>query len=279
MGANTNIPWANHTHNEWLGCEKVDEACLNCYAELWAKQYGLVKWGRRAKRVMTSKSTRRKPHQWNKRAGITGVRESVFAGSLCDVCEDRPDLLAPRMNLRRTIEETENLDWLLLTKRPEHFGLFGWDEKSWPLNAWAMTTVANQKNADERIPELFKTHAHVLGLSMEPLLGPVDIHWALRGWCPIHHTAPVCYAPDIGYGLCAHDHTYRIRRVNWVIVGSESLGNKPGRPTSLEWVRSIRDQCGVAGVAFFVKQLEIAGQLVKDVSRFPFDLRIQELPR
>jgi protein gp37 len=92
---------------------------------------------------------------------------------------------------------------------------------AWPLlNVWLGTSVEDQRAADERIPHLLQTPAAVRFLSVEPLLGPVDLD-----------------AP--GY--------------DWVIVGGES---GPGaRPCDVAWIRSIVEQCKAAGVPAFVKQM------------------------
>jgi protein gp37 len=46
----------------------------------------------------------------------------------------------------------------------------------WPLpNVWLGVSVENQKAADERIPLLLQTPAAVRFLSVEPMLGPVDL--------------------------------------------------------------------------------------------------------
>ena len=44
---NTRISWTHHTHNPWVGCSKVSEACRNCYAADLALTKGLLEdWGR-----------------------------------------------------------------------------------------------------------------------------------------------------------------------------------------------------------------------------------------
>lgn len=82
-----------------------------------------------------------------------------------------------RKKLWALIEMTPNLTWLLLTKRPENMVKMTPDywNKGWPRNVVAMTTVENQKTADERIPHLLRVPARLRGLSMEPLLGPVQL--------------------------------------------------------------------------------------------------------
>ena len=104
-----------------------------------------------------------------------------------------------RKRLFSLIDATPNLDWLLLTKRPENI-LKMWP--SWPTgfpsdgsgghgsgarnlhNVWLGTSVANPEAADKRIPELLKCRdlSPVLFLSCEPLLGPVDLESAMPAW-------------------------------------------------------------------------------------------------
>lgn len=118
----------------------------------------------------------------------------------------------------------------------------------WPLpNVWLGTSVEDQKRADERIPALLRCPAAVRWLSIEPLLGSVDLERCLWIDCPHQNVIE-------GYG-CADCQNYPglpSRALDWVVVGGES-GPK-ARPMHPEWVRSLRDQCLNAGVPFFFKQ-------------------------
>jgi protein gp37 len=121
------------------------------------------------------------------------TRCRVFCGSLCDVFEDRRGIDALnywRAQLWRVIEDTPNLDWLLLTKRPENVNNMipaHWrNVNRWPDNVWIGTSVEDQATADKRIPELLEIPARTRFLSCEPLLGPLDlklegIHWVIAG--------------------------------------------------------------------------------------------------
>ena len=226
MGEFSKIEWCTHTFNPWIGCAKVSDGCKFCYAEtLMDTRYGRVEWGVNGTRVRTSDANWRKPLAWNRAAEKAGRRVRVFCASLADVFEDRPELVAWRQDLYDLIEATPHLDWLLLTKRPEN--VMGLD--SVPVfaaldNVWIGTSVEDQAAADERIPHLLWIPARVRFLSMEPLLGPVDI------------------GRFLGESYSAI----------WVIVGGES-GPK-ARPMHPAWVRSIRDQCVEAGVPFLFKQ-------------------------
>src|ERR1051326_4190826 len=120
MGQDSKIEWTDHTFNPWTGCTKVSPACANCYAEAWAKRTNIVKWGPNAERRRTSESNWRQPLIWDCDAAKAGERKRVFCASLADVFEDRPELEPWRRDLMRLILSTHNLDWLLLTKRPEN---------------------------------------------------------------------------------------------------------------------------------------------------------------
>jgi protein gp37 len=227
MAKDSKIEWTHHTFNPWWGCERVSAACKNCYAETWAHRLGLDLWRKGAPRRIMSDEYWRQPLKWNKEVAAVGRRDRVFCASMADVFEDRADLSAPRERLWRLIAQTPNLDWLLLTKRPQHVGaLVPWSA-SWPDNVWLGTTVENQRWAQKRIPLLLEQPAKVLFLSCEPLLGPLN----LVPWL----------APANGR-----------RTVNWIITGGES-GHR-ARPMSPDWARALRDQCEAFRVPFLFKQ-------------------------
>lgn len=166
-----------------------------------------------------------------------------------------------RRRLFGLIDKTPNLDWLLLTKRPENILRLwtipvndrdpGSDEYLVRDNVWLGTSVSNQETADKAIPELLKCRdlAPVLFLSVEPLLGPVDLT-QLR----------IPRDDGTSYDNCLtgfHGHKAGgwtdERKVDWVIVGGESGPN--ARPCDIAWIEDIVDQCRAASVPCFVKQL------------------------
>ncbi len=232
MGEQTAISWTDHTFNPWWGCVKVSPACAHCYAETFSKRLGLKVWGPDSERRFFGPKHWAEPLKWNKAAEKAGVRRRVFCASMADVFEDRPELVQPRADLFVLIDETPALDWLLLTKRPQHIKRLMpkyWGGKPWP-NVWLGTTVENQQYFDERIQPLLNIPAAVRFLSVEPMLGPIDLGLPFVSDNPImvqHH-------------------------VDWVIAGGES-GAKH-RESNPEWFRSLRDQCVAAGVAFHFKQ-------------------------
>lgn len=283
MSEKTKIEWCDHTWSPWRGCTKVSPGCAHCYAEKLSKRNPAVlgEWGKGKPRVLNKDWN--KPIRWNKpnRDGFTlndpPIR--VFP-SLCDWLDEEVPIewLARFLKL---IHDTPNIDWLLLTKRPELFhqrmalavecktdgtgrdGAF-WQ---WAVNWWAGDAPKNvvvgasaedHPRADERIQAAIQIPARRRFLSVEPLLGPVNIGWWLSGVaCPKCGGATVPRR-EVGFyheRRCPVHGSYDPdeKRIDWVIVGGES---GPGaRPCDVQWVRDIVAQCKAAGVPCFVKQL------------------------
>jgi len=227
VGKNSSIEWTHHTFNPWWGCVKVSAGCKHCYAETWSRRVGLDIWGARNERRFFSDAHWREPVRWNAEAAASKTRRRVFCASMADVFEARSDLDWVRERLWTLIESTPALDWLLLTKRPEQIAEKAPWGNRWPPNVWLGTTAENQLWANRRIPILLEHPAAVRFVSCEPLVGHLDLsRWMSRE-------------------KAAHG-------INWVIAGGES-GSK-ARPMNPEWVRSLRDQCTRANVAFHFKQ-------------------------
>lgn len=247
---NSKIEWTTHTFNPWIGCTKVSPGCANCYAEtLMAVRYGKVQWGKGKPRVRTAPENWRKPRQWNKAAAAGMVeRPRVFCASLADWLDEEVPIewLGDLLSM---IYDTPNLDWLLLTKRPENFyrleeakvwsnyqsSVAAWIDGTPPPNVWLGTSVEDQARADQRIPKLLELPACVRFLSCEPLLAPVDLS-AFMGKA----VTPDDFIQTYNFGLA------------WVIVGGES--GRGARIMREDWALSLRDQCVNADVAFHFKQ-------------------------
>lgn len=261
MASNSDIEWTDHSFNPWWGCFKVSPGCQHCYADTLAHRYGHHVWGpaaTTARRTFGDKHWA-EPRRWNAQAEKAGVRRRVFCASMADVFEDHPTAEAERPKLWTLIEETPALDWLLLTKRPENIRRAlpdAWLAAPRP-NVWLGTSAEDQERADTRIPALLSVPAALYFLSAEPLLGPLDLRNYL-GWAP---------TPE------GDSHG-----IDWVIVGGES---GPGaRPMDIEWAERIHDDCLMAGVAFFMKQLGSHGRRGKGakLEDFPAELRQRDFP-
>lgn len=265
MGVMTGIEWCDHTWNPWRGCahaagslEGNGEApeCLNCYAEAGSARNPktLGAWGPDAPRAVGAPAYWDLPRKWDRQAAADGVRRTVFFASYADVFEDRDDLAPLRRRAFTLVDECTNLDFLVLTKRPELIqALWPWGPESHRANVWLGTTVGHPDSL-WRIKAM-KRSRHLgsrLFVSAEPLLAPLDFGPTLEG-------------------------------VSWVIVGGES---GPGaRPCDPDWIRGVAFQAERAGAAVFVKQLgsKPAGLALShpkggDPAEWPADLRIREIP-
>jgi protein gp37 len=244
---NSKIEWTDHTFNPWIGCTKVSAGCTNCYAEtLMDQRYGRARWGKGNPRTLTSDANWRKPLAWNRDALMKGTRYRVFCASLADVFDPEVDD-AWRDRLVSLIETTQQLDWLLLTKRPERALAYS-QATPLPRNVWMGTSVEHQEAANLRIPILLQIRAAIRFLSIEPLLGAVDLkQWAIPVGAPgqcVDSNGQWWHSP----GSCKRCRP----AIDWVIVGGES--GRRARSMQPEWVRSLRDQCLGAGVPFHFKQ-------------------------
>lgn len=115
---------------------------------------------------------------------------------------------------------------------------------TWPLpNVWLGVTAEDQRRADERIPDLLATPAARRFVSVEPMLGPVDLTAVSpNGIQRINALSGHSTTPDYSGWP----------RLDWVICGGESGPN--ARPMHSDWARGLRDQCAAAGVPYFFKQ-------------------------
>lgn len=245
------------TFNPWLGCQRISEACRQCYAEVWSKRVGYTDTGHRrlaiwgppstTERVRTSKDNWRRPLRWNAVARELGVRFKVFCASLADVGEEHPQVGPWRKELFDLIDATPHLDWLLLTKRPANLAA-SWPWKEAPRNVWAGATMEDQACADRRAGELVKIPAAVHFASVEPMLGEVDLGFALPS--PDVRTEIHAEARRLKRGH--YPLPFRTARVRWVILGGESGGGH--RELDLLAAEHLAAQALQHGAAVFVKQ-------------------------
>ncbi len=140
----------------------------------------------------------------------------VFVNSMSDLFHPK----VPTEFIQRVFQvmaDSERHTFQVLTKRPRRAALLS-SKLRWSPNVWLGTSIEQQQYVG-RIDDLRRTDARVRFLSLEPLLGPLDLNLA---------------------------------DIDWVIVGGES---GPGaRPVNIEWIRSIRDQCRSSSTPFFFKQ-------------------------
>jgi protein gp37 len=234
MGAQSKIEWTDSTFNPWVGCTKIDRpgdapsACDFCYAEKWAKRSGMVKWGNFSRR-RTTPSYWRGPISWNANAREFqrkhGRRQRVFCASLADVFDNQVDPQW-REDMFRLICTCDQLDWQLLTKRPQNIRkMLPADWGAGYPNVWLGTTAEDGHAYRQRAPHLLKVPARIHFISYEPAMGPL-------GRLDVNGLTP-----------------------DWVIIGGESgVAVERIRFTDPQWVREAIAECRRVGAAPFLKQ-------------------------
>ena len=261
------------------GCSPVGAGCDHCYAARMARR--LVAMGRYPKGVVTPDGCWTGEVFYDFAADMetrirkmprlrSGERRRVFVTSMGDWLHERIPLLHSGRMLR-AMEKRSDIDWIVVTKRAERLPLLvhelDWGPlvlrgSEWPPNVWPLVSVWDQDSADRMVPHLLQVPARVPGLSIEPLLGPVDLD---LGTSPTLEPWAYCESQecagrsrrgitiDCDVEPCDDWKAWRDQpRIAWVIVGGES--GPHARPMHPDWVRSIRDQCTEAGVPFFFKQ-------------------------
>lgn len=252
------IEWTNESWNPIVGCSKVSEGCRNCYAERMArrlkamgqKQYDRVvdENGWTGIAELVGDAMIMKPSTWKH-------PRKVFVCSMSDLFGE--SVLAVAIDeVMNAIQTYNRHTFQILTKRPERMAAY-FSSHPVPDNVWLGVTVENQEQADKRIPLLLQTPAQVRFVSIEPMLGPVDLKRYL-----LHEFQPG--DPDYGWEMeCSADGPDGMRQcgyppdahpipgISWAICGGET---GPGaRPMHPDWVRNLRDQCVNAEVPFFFK--------------------------
>src|SRR5579859_1025808 len=272
MSGKSPIQWTEATWNPVVGCKRVSAGCDHCYAfELHDKRHIAWKRGRWPSapaqyhkpfsQVQLLPERLQDPLHWRK-------PRRVFVNSMSDLFhDDVPDTFIMQVfavmfiasghkfqvltkrpaRMQRLLSDTTfqgGVDFYVARLAREH----GWDAciaetDDWPLkNVWVGVSVENQAAADERIPLLLQTPAAVRFLSCEQLLGEVNL---MDRYFSVTDRNGEPSGPR-----CDADGSPAIK---WVIIGGESGSH--ARWMSLNWPRSLVEQCAEAGVACFVKQL------------------------
>lgn len=301
----TKIQWTDEVWNWLVGCSRISEGCVNCYAAEAAKSPRLQQFGQYQQvknwdgKIEFVESALMKPLKWRK-------SKKIFTCSMSDVFhENVPFEWIDRAFAVMAI--CNHHTFQILTKRPERMKEYfdskpheRWIKEIWEINTiaglfynpslgaivsrlrqreplpnvWLGVTVENQQAAEERIPVLLSTPASVRFLSCEPLLEEVDLsehlileyaEWDMETSNPMGGGTAYAYPID------------------WIICGGESGNNV--RECRIEWIESIVHQCDWAGVPCFVKQLgsncglKLKSRSGGDIEEFPENLRIRQFPK
>ena len=281
MASKSNIEWTDASWNPVVGCTKISPGCLNCYAERMANRIAGKELSYFMKNPSLPGSVTRYKYmnviengKWNGKIHCDGLSleiplhwrqpRMIFVCSMGDLFHKS----VPFEFIDRVVDvfnKCPQHTGQLLTKRAERLHEYAkYRNFEWPDNTIGMVTAENQQMADLRIPHLLQCGFKTTGVSIEPMLGAIDIKkyaW-VRQQCSGEKG---CGFTGASYEFdhpkkegafrcpkCGKNHTYLITDwLDWVIVGGES---GPGaRPMHPDWARGIRDQCVAAGVPFFFK--------------------------
>lgn len=266
----TKKEWCDITINPVVGCSKCSPGCGNCYAERFA--------ARLAKNPKTAAKYAGVVDAQGKWTGKISARDStvfdrlpqkpsrIFIGSMTDLFhrgvddtarqaittvdgttyEFAPDTMHVRIAMvLAEIGKHPQHTFMFLTKRPEAMREVMQLMLNRPLpNLWLGVTVCNQAEADAKIPVLLETPAAKRFVSVEPMLGPINLGFMRaptdRDYIGWNGDWPIDYVV-----------TTRVDDLHWVICGGET---GPGaRPMHPDWVRDLRGQCAEERVPFFFK--------------------------
>lgn len=250
------IHWTDETINPVVGCSKVSAGCQNCYAENMArrlaamglpqyeqvvgkpphlpafmvnvgtgKAFSTIGWNNRTAFVP---SELEKPYKWKK-------PRTIFISSMGDLFHKSVPVHWI-FEIWTMISNLKRHTFIFLTKRPERMKAI---LSQYPVlpNLILGVSAEDQETADERIRVLLQIPAAKRFVSLEPMIGPVDLQLVRQ----FHHDQ---YSPQYGASCLAG--------ISGVVLGGES-GPK-ARPLDPAWVRLVRDQCAAAGTAFMFKQ-------------------------
>jgi len=217
MSNNSKIEWTDATWNPVRGCSKISPGCTNCYAETFAERFRGVP----GHPYENGFDLRLIPEKLGEPLGW-GSPRMIFVNSMSDLFHpDVPDDYIAAVAKVMTVANWHT--YQVLTKRPGRMAALlktSLRETARHPHIWWGVSVENRKHGLPRIDVLRSAPVRVRFLSIEPLLEDLG---------------------KIDFG-----------QIQWAIIGGES---GPGaRPMKEEWVRSLRDQCQHAGVAFFFKQ-------------------------
>ena len=265
----TKIEWADKTWNPLIGekgfyhCVKISEGCKNCYAERIAVQQGGRPFRVGADRLVLNDKQLEAPLRWKK-------PQRIFVCSMTDLFLAMPGYIEKIWDI---MLQCPQHTFMILTKRLIDIAWWYVDKVEWAPNIWLGTSVENQARATERIPILLRYPAARLFVSLEPLLGPIDLT-----------AGSGCLGDYIGPdGEVIANPIDGLRGLDWVITGGET--GQHARPAHPRWFRQIRDACIDHGTPFFFKhwgewapggiQTDMLSQLLKkDTSSIPADTAI-----
>jgi len=271
------IGWCDTTWNPVTGCTPISEACTNCYARRMAQRLK-GRFGYPADdpfRVTLHPDKLDEPLKWKK-------PRRVFVVSMGDLFHEdvRFNFIAavfgvmaacPQHTFLLLTKRPERvLEWFSWVQKRQEQGksMFPNDDDEWrirqmlcvegrkhganipphhggewPLpNVWLGVTAENQDRLEERTGILLQIPSAKRFVSLEPMLGPMELHQYIP-----HFEG--CRCPECYHRAFKSQPAYTL---DWVILGQET---GPGaRPAKAGWFMDVIEQCRAANVPVWVKK-------------------------
>ena len=254
------IEWLNRpgtkgeSWNPITGCTPISEGCANCYARRMAKRLaGRCGYPEAPHEFDVTLHPDRldKPLHWRK-------PRMVFICSMSDFFHPAIPFEF-QLAILRIIGQCPQHTFVILTKRTGQLEMWeyacGWHP--YP-NLWLGVSVENQARADERIPILLQIPAAVRFVSVEPMLGRVDLTMIPSGneeYPLLNALSGLRRRPVIGTYCSFDEDAYfagETPGLDQVICGFET--GTGARPTYVGHALYLLAQCRAANVPFFWKR-------------------------
>jgi len=272
MSDRSKIPYCDATWNVTGGCTHHGPGCKYCWSERLvstrfkgnSRYDGLTKDGKWTGKIRLYEDKLEQPLHWRR-------PRTIFVCSMSDLFHEQMPFDFIDEIFAMTFAAPQH-KYLFSTKRIkraiEYFNSLNRQASLTLLTQnYLGLSISTQKEADEQIPDFLKIPGH-RWLSAEPLLEDIDIPKEAFQMFDFgkYPSGRTCYA-----------QYPQAPKLDGIVVGAESINGRPGRECKLECIESIVDQGDAAGVPVYVKQVHIAGKLIRDIEQFPKNLQIQEL--
>jgi protein gp37 len=283
----TKIEWATHTVNPirvkgpgkvWkygYHCTKVSPGCTNCYSERLniMRGTGLPYDNRKVEFYLDLSQFDELPKTKS---------SMVFIQSMGDLFHENISWNFIYKVFERMLI-IDHHTYIVLTKRHDIMekimpGIWfqlkrNYPDKAFPLkNVIGMVTGENQEMIDLRVPALLRSPFSIRGISMEPMLGAVELmspigqdrRYLGRFICHECEDEPPGY--ECNCCMMNTKVTKVENRIDWVVLGAESgPKRRPHRQTDMY---DVVKQCQDTGIPVFVKQIQ-----AWDGKQYPKDLQ------
>jgi len=258
----TNIAWTDFTWNPITGCTSASSGCKNCYAKTVHERFNdtpfsdIIFHDKRLEEPLR----RKKPCK-------------IFVGSMTDLFQSGVGYRDLEQIMQAIVDSPQHT-FQILTKRAEnmkkffewfygkednkirHFSNFDKYRSKTIPNLWIGVSAEDQKTSNERIPLLLDTPAAKRFVSIEPMIGKIDIDMLVinNEFDTIRNiVSPLMGTKTKWFGRSLENEE-ECNRLDWVIVGGESGAKSVTRPMEQSWVSGVYNDCVRTDIPFFFKQ-------------------------